>query len=105
MQTSNRIEDDMNATITPDNATRFEHRSATNAMIAESRNCECKAYEDIFTYKRWKALGYQVRKGEKGTKLETYAPIVKKDDNGEKVVVGKRPWISTVFCRCQVDKQ
>lgn len=95
----------MLAQITPDNAKDFDRYSVANAMIAEARPCNCKAYEDIFTYKRWQAMGYQVRKGEHGTKIGTYAPIVEKNDKGEKVVVGKRPWTSTVFCRCQVDKK
>ena len=95
----------MNATITKENATTFDRYSAINATLVQSaRACGCEAYKDVFTYKRWQAQGFQVRKGEKGTRIETYAPITKENkETGEREVVGSRPWISTVFCRCQVD--
>lgn len=84
-------------------AKTFESFSIRNAMIVESSfECDCKAYEDIFTYKRWRAQGFQVQKGSKAVKISTYAPITKVNDDGEKVIVGKRPWVSNVFCRCQV---
>lgn len=88
--------------MTADQAQRFEYYSATNAGIVKAcLPCGCKPYEDVFTYARWQALGYQVKKGEHGIKIGTYAPITQKDEDGEKIV-GKRPWTSTVFCRCQV---
>ena len=85
-------------------AVRFGRYSAANAAIVEaSLACGCKAYEDVFTYKRWKAQGFQVQKGETAIKIGTYAPITKKDeDTGETKVVGKRPWTRAVFCRHQV---
>lgn len=84
-------------------AKNFAHRSAANAAIVEgSFSCECEAYADIFTYDRWLAQGLVVIKGQKGTKIQTWKVILKENDEGEKVPVGRRPWTSTVFCRHQV---
>ena len=90
----------MNAT----EAKTFEHKSIWNAAtVEELRPCGCKAYKDIFTYKRWQAQGFQVMKGEVGTRITTFKTIYKTDEEtGEKIPVGKRPWTSVVFCRCQV---
>ena len=82
-------------------AITFEHESIPNMVEAESACPEetCEAYQDIFTYNRWQALGYQVRRGEKGTKLTVFIPIKNKADE----IVGRRPKYSWVFCRHQVD--
>ena len=55
---------------------------------------------NVFTYNAWRALGRQVRKGEKGVKVFTFAPVTDKDTGD---VVGKRPWTSTVFHISQTD--
>ena len=53
--------------MTSQQATMFDRFSVGNAVLAESAlACGCKAYEDIFTYNRWKAQGLQVQKGQKG---------------------------------------
>jgi len=84
-------------------AVRFDRYSAINAAIVEnSLACGCVAYEDVFTYRRWKAQGFQVQKGETAIKPSTYAPITEKDEDGETRVIGKRPWTSAVFCKHQV---
>jgi hypothetical protein len=81
-------------------AVRFEHYSQTNALIVESSfACDCQAYEDVFTYRRWLAQGMQVQRGEKAIKITTYRPIMD-EDTGE--VVGRAPTTSAVFCRHQV---
>ena len=89
-------------------ATTFDGYSMTNAMIlagaSAKRGCECKPYEDWFTYKRWQAQGYQVRRGEHGVRLSTFVTMTKTDEEGNKVAMGKRPWRSVVFCRCQVEE-
>lgn len=93
-------------TMTAEQAKEFSTYSARNAAIVAMafEQCGCSAYEDVFTFARWKAQGYQVRKGEHGVKISTYAPITRKDpETGADAVVGTRPWTSTVFCRCQVD--
>jgi antirestriction protein ArdC len=92
----------MTEKMTPESATSFDRYSMINAVIVKhERKCECEPYEDIYTYARWQAQGYQVRKGEHGTRITTFIPV--KDKATDKVI-GSRPWSSVVFCRCQVDK-
>lgn len=87
-------------------ATTFERRSETHEtlldLVAQTRGCQCQAYVDWFTYARWQAQGMQVQRGEESTKLQTFKPIIKKKEDGTEEIVGKRPWKSSVFCRCQV---
>jgi hypothetical protein len=94
-----------NQKFTPDSAKSFDRFSMQNALIlaeqSQHHGCKCQAYEDYFTYARWAGQGFQVQKGQHGTKLSVYIPV-KKVLDGEEKVVGSRPWSSTVFCRCQV---
>ncbi len=97
--------------MTADEARYFNRYSVGNASMAlhqlnESGACKgsCQPYEDIFTYARWQALGYQVRKGEHGAKLSIIIENTKEDEEGNAKRVS-RPWATTVFCRCQVDKK
>ena len=99
--------------MTAEQAVRFERQSPTSAailaMAAAERGCECEAYRDWYTYRRWQAQGYQVRRGEHGVKLLTYAEVkVKADggdgDDGATATTQRRPVATTVFCRCQVDR-
>jgi hypothetical protein len=90
----------MTSTITRD-PREFSHYSARNAALAQA-NCPantCQAYRDIFTYRRWRALGEQVAKGAHGTRLLTRIPIVRKTDTGEEEIVGSRGKTTVVFCR------
>lgn len=86
-------------------ARSFDRRDTTNAtMVATLFKCGCKPYEDIFTFNRWKAQGYFVRKGEKGVRLDVFAKVNVVDEAG--VEREKRyPRATTVFCRCQVEKK
>jgi len=89
-------------TFTPETARTFEHgesipHTVLLAMAAQERGCECAAYEDWFTYRRWQGLGYQVRRGEHGVQLTTFRPI---EEGGTTKLI---PWRSTVFCRHQVE--
>ena len=86
------------AKMTPLQATHFEHgkseaHAAILAEVAEERGC---------TYKRWQALGYQVQKGQKSTKLTSFPkfPVTDKKTGKEKMVSKRRT--SCLFCRCQV---
>lgn len=96
--------------MTAKEAQSFEVYSEKNAEIAESElqavnGCECVAYEDIFTYNRWLALGMQVQKGEKSTRVEVpiFKTIIDEDTKAEKrIKIGSR--MVPVFCRCQVKK-
>lgn len=71
------------------------------ATIAEDRGCTCEPYVDWFTYKRWKAQGMQVQRGEKGTKMPVWITKEYQQDDGSTV---ERTYRRTtyVFCRCQV---
>jgi hypothetical protein len=84
---------------TAESAQAFEHFSAYNAAILESICPKCKAYQDWYTYNRWQAQGFQVQRGQHGTKLTTYIECQDKDDPKKTY---SRPWTSIVFCRHQV---
>jgi antirestriction protein ArdC len=61
---------------------------------------------NVFTYRAWQALGRQVRKGQHGVKISTYAPIGEKRDERTGEIVrpaGRRPWSTTVFHVSQTD--
>lgn len=95
--------------MTAQQAKTFSHRSADHEeylrRVAAERGCQCEPYVDWYTYRRWRAQGYQVRKGEKGVELTTWIPITEEDEDGTEEVVGRRPWRTHVFCRCQVDRK
>jgi hypothetical protein len=65
--------------------------------------------ENVFTYRAWRALGRQVRRGEHGVKVTTWVtPKDKRDQpadpkEGEKARRGKMPWSATVFHISQTD--
>ena len=98
----------MTQQMTAEQATQFDGHSTQNALIVamalEERGCtSCLPYQDVFTYNRWKAQGFQVQKGEESIHITTYVPTFNVDKNtGEKVQTGKRPRTSCVFCRHQV---
>jgi len=94
--------------MTAEDATTFESYSEFNAQTlmdaAEARGCECQPYVDWFTYKRWKAQGMQVQKGEHGVKITTFVERfskTEKDKNGRPKSY-RVPRNTSVFCRCQV---
>jgi hypothetical protein len=91
--------------MTKDDATSFDSVSMTNMIIvATELKCNCQPYIDVFTYNRWTAQGYHVKKGEHGIHISTFVPIKKQNENGEVKIVGRVPKTSVVFCRCQVEK-
>ena len=97
----------MTTLMTAEQATTFERLSQANMMIltaiAHSKGCNCAPYTDWFTYNRWLAQGFQVKKGEHGTKITTWIPMTKKDpETGENQDIGVKPRTTTVFCRHQV---
>ena len=63
--------------------------------------------ENIFTYAAWRALGRQVRRGEKGVRVITYVHGQKKekqdDDGAEKVKAYSYPRTVSVFHISQTD--
>lgn len=95
--------------MTESDARSFDRYSARNAAEAaatlrESGACNgtCEPYRDIYTFGRWLAQGRAVRKGEHGAKLSMILTTEREDENGNLVAV-KRPWMTTVFCRCQTE--
>jgi hypothetical protein len=90
-----------------EDARDFTHFSIHNAVQAQLACPEgtCEAYKDIFTFKRWRAQGFFVRRGEKGTRITTWIQKVETDEEGNQKATDKRPKVAVVFCRHQVDKK
>lgn len=89
----------MKEQMTKEQATSFSHVSLIHAIIVErTLQCGCKAYVDVFTYNRWQAQGFQVKRGEKALKLAIIREVVDETDEEVKKVWGR----SHVFCRHQV---
>lgn len=71
--------------------------------------------ENVFTYHAWRALGRQVRKGEKGVRVTTFVPLAGKGkgsgaelgedskDAGKRRPGGMRPRTAYVFHVTQTD--
>ncbi len=96
---------------TPDQARSFDRQSWHNAAMAaqvlvDRGTCkgECVPYQDIFTYERWRAQGFQVKRGEHGVKLSVLVHRTREDDDGNTVDYSV-PQTTAVFCRCQVDSK
>ena len=92
--------------MTADEARDFGHFSVHNAVQAQMACPEgsCEAYRDIFTFRRWHAQGFVVRKGENGTTVTTWIPTnVRTDDDGRQTM-RRRPKRAVLFCRHQVER-
>jgi hypothetical protein len=93
------------AKMTPEEARQFDGVSVANYAMAKAAfaSCGCEPYADVFTFNRWRAQGYYVRRGEHGVKL----PIIKsrtvedRETGDEKTI--KIMGSSHVFCRHQVE--
>jgi len=82
-------------------AKQFSRISEANINLCLHHfDCGCSPYTDLYTYKRWKAQGYHVKKGEHGLRL----PLVKTLDNEIGEPVEKLFCRSVVFCRHQVER-
>lgn len=91
--------------MTPEQATTFNRFSIYNALtVANSLPCGCVPYQDVFTYRRWLAQGYIVKKGEHGIKIPVIGTNIKHDDQTNTDTIRKYTTNSAVFCRCQVVK-
>jgi hypothetical protein len=90
-------------TLTPETARQFDRYSVSNAVtLKEALPCGCEPYIDVFTYRRWRAQGFHVQKGERAIRLLLIYQRAEKDaKTGEKTVT-RRMGRSAVFCRCQV---
>lgn len=93
--------------LSAEEARRFAHFSLHNAVEAELAcpTGECRAYQDCFTFRRWLAQGYVVKKGEKATRITTWIPIRKRDAEGQTLLASKRRKVAAVFCRHQVEEK
>jgi antirestriction protein ArdC len=71
---------------------------------------EAKQYDPLkncFTFQTWKALGYQVKKGEKAIRSITYVEVKDKGDREDKTdeeEVRKYPKTVYLFYKTQVEK-
>ena len=93
------------STMTREQATSFSTYSPLNATIVRAcLKCGCQPYVDVLTYNRWRALGYQVRRGEKALHLALVKNVDKMDDSGEVLETRRILGTSAVFCRHQVDE-
>jgi hypothetical protein len=90
---------------TPETAKHFGRFSILNAAtVIEGRPCGCEPYRDVFTYNRWRAQGFQVRKGEKSLRLPVIITVTVKNE-AENTEESRRIGRNVpVFCRCQVDR-
>ena len=81
-------------------AGHFDRFSVANATtVTHALQCGCEPYQDVFTYRRWQGLGFQVIKGQKAIKI----PVIvrtRDDDTGEEKRLFRT---SAVFCRHQVE--
>jgi antirestriction protein ArdC len=89
----------------PKNASTDKAYQGGNVLVLWSEQLD-KAYPTALwaTYRQWDALGAQVRKGEKGTGLVKWSPVIDKRTKGtdhEKQVLV--PYGFTVFNAAQVD--
>ncbi len=90
-------------TFTPESAKRFDRYSVANAVtVKQALPCGCEPYLDVFTYRRWKAQGFQVQRGEKAIRLSLIYQRTEKDRETGEQTTSRRIGRSAVFCRCQV---
>ena len=88
---------------TPESARQFDRYSVSNAVtVKEQLPCGCEPYQDVFTYRRWKAQGYKVQRGAKAIRLPLIYLRREKDPKTGEEIERRRTGRSAVFCRCQV---
>ena len=91
-------------TFTPQTARQFDRFSVANAVtVKKSLRCGCEPYVDVFTYRRWKAQGFQVQRGQKAIKLPLIYKRSEIDAKTGEQTETRRIGRSAVFCRCQVN--
>ncbi len=80
--------------ISAEEARTFQHFSVHNALQAQQACPEgtCQAYRDIFTYRRWRAQGYQVRRGETGTAVTTWIATTRIGEDAASERTTSRSW-------------
>lgn len=85
-------------------ALSFDRYSVTNALAVDAAlECGCEPYVDVFTYRRWRALGFQVAKGQRAIKLPQVR-LVDRENKETGEMEQKRVFhTSAVFCRHQLN--
>lgn len=90
--------------MTATQARSFDRYSVTNAGYVEhSLRCGCRAYRDVYTYNRWRALGYQVLRGQRAIRLPVINNVEQLDPDTGQTIVKRLFHTSAVFCRHQVE--
>jgi len=92
--------------MTPEQARSFDRFSLANAMLValQRKGCGCSAYEDVFTFNRWKAQGMSVKRGQKSITLPLVRNVEVEDQETGEETTRRLLTSSHVFCRCQVEK-
>lgn len=94
----------MRQIMTATEARTFHHMSIANMVQVKSAlRCACDPYQDVFTFNRWRAQGFSVRRGEHGIRIATISVHAMEDKQTGEMRQVRRPWTSYVFCRCQVE--
>jgi hypothetical protein len=85
-------------------ATTFTSYSVANATIVDmALSCGCVPYETVFTFRRWKAQGMSVMKGEKAIRIPVVKDVESTDADTGEITKSKRVFgTAAVFCKCQV---
>jgi len=88
-------------------ARQFDAISVANyaAVKAAFETCGCEPYEDVFTFNRWKAQGYFVRRGEHGVRLPIIKTRAYQDEETDEEKTVRITGASHVFCRHQVERR
>jgi hypothetical protein len=96
---------DKRPAMTADQARSFDSFSVGSTLMAQrALSCACAPYVDLFTYNRWLAQKFQVRKGSECIRLPLVKNVEELDDGGEVVKSRRILGTSRLFCRCQVDE-
>lgn len=85
-------------------AVHFDRYSISNAVVVTTAlACGCEPYVDVYTYRRWKAQGFQVSKGSKAIKLPQVRTVDVENKKTGEMENRKIFHMSAVFCRHQVE--
>ena len=92
--------------LTAEQARFFDHMSIGNALLVAGHfRCGCQPYESIFTFKRWIAQGFIVKRGEHGLRLPLVKDVIKEDKETGETTERRILGASHVFCRHQVEER
>ncbi len=84
-------------------AVSFDRYSISNAVaVTTALSCGCEPYEDVYTYRRWLAQGFQVSKGSKAIRLPQVRTVDVENKRTGEMESRKVFHTSAVFCRHQV---